>query len=81
MCRWNVRLARELQEPTFAPCAAIAEKDARTFARDVLAMDVDAYRAAFNGSAMKRAKLPALKHNAAVVLGNVETVDDVDVLA
>jgi epoxyqueuosine reductase len=43
-------------------------------------MDVDAYRAAFRGSPMKRAKLPAMKRNAAVVLGNVGTADDVEVL-
>jgi epoxyqueuosine reductase len=43
-------------------------------------MDVDAYRAAFRGSAMQRAKLPMLKRNAAVVLGNVGTSADVDVL-
>jgi epoxyqueuosine reductase len=43
-------------------------------------MDVDAYRAAFKGSPMKRAKLPAMKRNAAVVLGNVGTSTDVDVL-
>jgi epoxyqueuosine reductase len=29
---------------------------------------------------MKRAKLPAMKRNAAVVLGNVGTPEDVDVL-
>ena len=43
-------------------------------------MDVDAYRAAFRGSPMKRAKLPAMKRNAAVVLGNVGTREDIDVL-
>jgi epoxyqueuosine reductase QueG len=43
-------------------------------------MDLDAYRAAFRGSPMKRAKLPMLKRNAAVVLGNVGTVEDVAVL-
>jgi epoxyqueuosine reductase len=43
-------------------------------------MDVDAYRAAFRGSAMERAKLPAMKRNAAVVLGNVGTAEDADVL-
>ena len=74
------QLLQALKEPTFAPREAIAGKDARTFARDVLAMDVDAYRAAFRGSAMKRAKLPAMKRNAAVVLGNVGTAEDVDVL-
>jgi hypothetical protein len=33
-----------------------SRKDARTLAREILAMDVDAYRAAFKGSPMKRAK-------------------------
>jgi epoxyqueuosine reductase len=73
-----VRFAREL--PDFAPREALAGRDARTLAREILAMDVDAYRAAFRGSAMKRAKLPAMKRNAAVVLGNVGTMDDVGVL-
>jgi epoxyqueuosine reductase len=43
-------------------------------------MDVDGYRAAFRGSAMKRAKLPAMQRNATVVLGNVGTHEDADVL-
>jgi epoxyqueuosine reductase QueG len=38
------------------------------------------FSAAFKGSPMKRAKLRGLKRNAAVVLGNVGTADDVDVL-
>ena len=39
------------------------------------------FSAAFKGSPMKRAKLRGLKRNAAVVLGNVGTSDDVHVLA
>jgi HEAT repeat protein len=35
---------------------------------------------AFEGSPMKRAKLRGLQRNAAVVLGDVGTADDVDVL-
>jgi epoxyqueuosine reductase len=46
----------------------------------VLATDVDADRVAFRGSPMTRAKLPAVKRNAAAVLGNVGTTEDVDVL-
>jgi epoxyqueuosine reductase len=76
-----VRFARALPEGSpFAPRTALAGKDARTLAREVLAMDVEGYRAAFRGSAMKRAKLPAMKRNAALVLGNVGTLDDVDAL-
>ncbi|MDF1501350.1 HEAT repeat domain-containing protein [Roseisolibacter sp. H3M3-2] len=55
-----------------------AGEDARTLAREVLAMDVEGYRAAFRCSAKKRATLRAIKRNAAVVLGNVGTPDNVD---
>ena len=37
------------------------------------------FSVAFKGSPMKRAKLRGLKRNAAVVLGNVGTADDVDI--
>ena len=39
------------------------------------------FAAAFKNSPMKRAKLEGLKRDAAVVLGNVGTADEVDVLA
>ena len=81
VCPWNVRFARELPEDSpFQPRAALAGKDARQLAREILAMDLEEYRAAFKGSPMKRAKLPAMQRNAAVVLGNVGTTEDVDVL-
>ncbi|MGZ8378199.1 MAG: HEAT repeat domain-containing protein [Gemmatirosa sp.] len=75
-----MRFAQERREPAFAPREAIAGKDARTFAGDVLDMTQEEFSAAFKGSPMKRAKLRGLKRNAAVVLGNVGTRDDVDVL-
>ena len=56
-------------------------RDARSLARELLAMTQEEYSAAFKGSPMKRAKLRGLKRNAVVVLGNVGTVDDTDVLA
>ena len=81
VCPWNVRFALALPNGSpFAPREALAGEDARAFAREVLAMDVETYRAAFRGSPMKRAKLPAMKRNAAVVLGNVGTSDDVPAL-
>ena len=80
VCPWNVRFSTGLSEPSFAPRAAIAGKDARTLARDILAMDDEAFRIAFAGSPMKRAKLRGLKRNAAVVLGNVGTSADASAL-
>jgi epoxyqueuosine reductase len=72
VCPWNVRFAKELKVPEFAPRPALAGKDAGTLARDVLAMDEEQFRVAFKGSPMKRAKLRGLKRNAAVVLENQE---------
>ena len=81
VCPWNQRIAGSLPEDSpFAAREALAGKDARTLAREVLAMDADLYRAAFRGSPMKRAKLPGMQRNAAVVLGSVGTESDVDVL-
>ena len=81
VCPWNVKLAQELSEGSaFAARAMFVDKDTRTLARELLAMDQADYAAGFKGSAMKRAKLHGLRRNAAVVLGNVGTVDDLAVL-
>jgi epoxyqueuosine reductase QueG len=66
-----VSFARAVREPAFAARELLAGKDARTLAQEILTMDEDAYRAAFRGSAMKRAKLAGLHRNARVVLGDV----------
>ena len=66
--------------PRFAPREVLAGKDARTLAREILAMTQEEFSAAFKGSPMKRAKLRGLKRNAAVVLANVGDSSDVDVL-
>jgi epoxyqueuosine reductase len=80
VCPWNERFAQPVKELAFAPRPAVAGSDARTLAREILMMSPEEYSASFKGSAMKRAKLRGLKRNAAVVLGNVGTPDDVDVL-
>ena len=80
VCPWNRRFAQELQTPEFAPREFLAGKDARQLARDILQMTQEEFSRAFKGSPMKRTKLRGLKRNAAVVLGNVGTADDVDVL-
>jgi epoxyqueuosine reductase len=72
VCPWNVKFARTL--PAGSPYAArpvLAGQDARTLAEEILAMDEAAYREAFRGSAMKRAKVAGLQRNARVVLGNL----------
>ena len=80
VCPWNQRFAQALAEPAFAPRDALAGRDARTLARELLAMTQEELSAAFKNSPMKRAKLRGLKRNAAVVLGNVGTANDVDAL-
>jgi epoxyqueuosine reductase len=80
VCPWNVRFAREATEPAFATRRPSGGVDARALAREILAMDDEAFRAAFRNSPVTRAKRRGLRRNAAVVLGNVRCVDDVPAL-
>ncbi len=81
VCPWNEKFAEGLADGSpFAPREALGGKDARTLARELLAMSPEEFAVAFSGSPMKRAKLRGLKRNAAVVLGNVGAADDVEVL-
>jgi epoxyqueuosine reductase len=74
VCPWNVQFGRyAAYESPFQPRAALAGKDARTLARELLEMTQEEFRVGFKGSPMKRAKLRGLKRNAAVVLGNLRT--------
>ena len=70
-----VRFAQALKEPAFAPRSVLAAKDARTLARDLLALSPPELSAAFKGSAMRRATQSGLRRNAAVVLDNTGTAD------
>lgn len=82
VCPWNVRFARALPDASpFAPRQALAGRDARQLARELLAMSQEEFSRAFAKSPMKRAKLRGLKRNAAVVLGNAGSADDVGLLA
>jgi epoxyqueuosine reductase len=81
VCPYNVKFAQELREPAFAPRAEIGERDARSLARELLAMNDDAFRTAFRKSPIKRAKRRGLARNAAVVLGNIGDERDAPVLA
>ena len=78
VCPWKVRFAQELSEPAFAAREALAGKDARVLARELLELMQEEFSRAFKGSPMKRAKLRGLKRNAAVVLGNIGDERDTD---
>jgi len=81
VCPWNQKFSVALAEQSpFRAREFIAGKDAVTLSRELLAMSQAEFSAALKGSPMKRAKLRGLQRNAAVVLGNVGTTDDVDVL-
>jgi epoxyqueuosine reductase len=81
VCPWNVRFSKALPNGSpYAAREALAGKDARTLARDLLGMSQADFSGAFKGSPMKRAKLRGLKRNAAVVLGNLGTGDDIPAL-
>jgi len=81
VCPFNIKFSRALApDSPYAPREALADKDARTLARELLAMTQEDFSRAFSRSPMKRAKLRGLKRNAAVVLGNVGTAKDADVL-
>jgi epoxyqueuosine reductase len=81
VCPWNQRFATALpDESPFAPRKALAGKDARLLAQNLLAMTQEEFSRAFSKSPMKRAKLRGLKRNAAVVLGNIGNAEDVEVL-
>ncbi|HYW48984.1 MAG TPA: tRNA epoxyqueuosine(34) reductase QueG [Gemmatimonadaceae bacterium] len=79
-CPWNMKFSEQLSERAFDTRPAVAHKDARMLARDLMRMSQAEFSAAFTHSPMKRAKLRGLKRNAAVVLGNVGTIDDVALL-
>jgi epoxyqueuosine reductase QueG len=69
VCPWNVKFSQELAEDSpFRAREFVAGKDAVTLARDILALDQQAFSAAFRQSPMKRPKLVGLQRNAAVAL-------------
>ena len=71
VCPWNAKFFQALAEDSpFRAREFAAGTDAVTLARDILALDQEAFSAAFRMSPMKRAKLAGLQRNAAVVLGN-----------
>lgn len=82
VCPWNEKFARELPgDSPYQPREAIAGRNARTLARELLGMTQEEFSRAFKDSPMKRARLRGLKRNAAVMLGNLGEAEDLDVLS
>jgi epoxyqueuosine reductase len=79
VCPWNVRFSRDLREEALRPRKVLCG-DARAVAKGILSMDDESFRREFKGSPMKRAKRRGLARNAATVLGNVGTTEDVAIL-
>jgi epoxyqueuosine reductase len=79
VCPWNVRFSQAIREDAFRP-RDVLDGDARVVAKRILSMDDESFRRDFKGSPMKRAKRRGLARNAATVLGNVGTADDVGAL-
>lgn len=80
VCPWNVSFARDVSHDALAARTSL-DRDPRTLARSILSMNQEEFSATFRRSAIKRAKLRGLKRNAAVVLGNIGSAADGDVLA
>lgn len=80
VCPWNVSFTTELTEPAFAARPFLDGVGAARLARWLLELSPHEYTSAFKGSPMKRAKHRGLARNAAVVLGNVGSTDDVPLL-
>jgi epoxyqueuosine reductase len=71
VCPWNRKFSQELAgDSPFRAREFVAGKDALTLSREILALDQEAFSAAFRMSPMKRAKLAGLRRNATVVLDN-----------
>jgi epoxyqueuosine reductase len=79
VCPWNVRFSQYVREEAFRP-REVLDGDTRAIAKRILSMDDDSFRRDFKGSPMKRAKRRGLSRNAATVLGNIGTANDVATL-
>jgi epoxyqueuosine reductase len=80
VCPWNISFARAVRDDALRPREFLNSRSARELASEILQMSDDDYNQSFRGSPMKRAKRRGLARNAAVVLGNTGTLDDLPLL-
>ncbi len=72
VCPWNVKFSQEMAEDSpFRAREFIAGKDSLSLARDILALDQEAFSSVFRKSPMKRAKLAGLRRNASLAIENL----------
>jgi epoxyqueuosine reductase len=76
VCPWNVRFARDLEEPALAPAADLLEPDLAA----LLLLDDGAFRERFRHSPISRAKRRGLARNVAVAMGNRRNPSDLPAL-
>lgn len=80
VCPYNRKFSAEASEPAFAPVERLATPDARALARAFLATSPGEFAEELKHTPLSRAKLVGLKRNAASVLANVGSVEDVPAL-
>lgn len=76
VCPWNKRASANAPAALEATHGGPRESDPA----DLLRLDDEGFQRLFAGSAMRRARRPGIARNAAVVLGNVGTTEDREVL-
>ena len=80
VCPYNRKFSAEASETAFAPLERLATPDARALARTFLATSPGEFAEELKHTPLSRAKLVGLKRNAASVLANVGTVEDLPAL-
>lgn len=80
VCPHNRKFSAEASEAAFAPMERLATPDARELARAFLATSPGEFAAECKHTPLSRAKLVGLKRNAASVLANVGTIEDLPIL-
>ena len=80
VCPYNRKFSAEASETAFAPMERLATPDARALARAFLATSPGEFAEEFKVTPLSRAKLVGLKRNAASVLANVGTIEDLPAL-
>ncbi len=80
VCPYNRKFSAEASETAFAPLDRLATPDARALARAFLATSPGEFAEELKPTPLSRAKLVGLKRNAASVLANVGTIEDVPAL-